>query len=201
MCKQHVYVVDDDSSVRNLISFAVRTTGLSVKCFASAEAFLANYIPHAGGCVVLELKLPGKCGLELQKILAARGIEIPIVFLTRNVDVPMTVQAMRRGAVDVIEKPFDGNRLLHSIQLALEKDRLSGQNKKQRETLAENLEFLTEREKEVMELLIVGQHTKKIARTLGIAARTVDNHRAAVFQKMQVDNAVSLTRFVLTSRQ
>ena len=198
--EQHVFLVDDEPSVRKAIAFSIRSLGLSVKCFPSADRFLGEYRRSDRGCVVLDVNMPGMNGLDLQKKLIDGGVDIPIIFLTGHGDVSTSVEAMRRGAVDFIEKPCDEDRLLESIHRALEKDRQLQGLEEKREAYARYYTLLTEREKEVMEFLVRGWETKPIANRLQIAPRTVDNHRAAVLEKMRVDNVASLTRFVVTVR-
>ena len=201
MSEQHVFVVDDDSGVREAIECSLRSLGLSVRAFGSADAFLAGYRPGDRGCLILDVEMPGRSGMDLQTMLLDRGIELPIIFLSGHGTVSMCVRALKRGAVDFIEKPCDEDRLLESIHGALEKDRRQHEAARQQAAYEERYALLTDREKEVMELLIAGRETKSIAVRLGIVARTVDNHRAAVFEKMQVDNAAALTRMVLTYGQ
>lgn len=201
MNEQFVFIVDDNPHVREAIRLLVDSAGLSTKLFSSAEEFLSRYGGDEGGCVVLDVDLPGKSGLELQEAILERGITVPIVFLTGHGTVSLSVEAMKRGAVDFIEKPCDGDRLIESIRRALEIDSRLREEADRRRLFSERYASLTDREREVMDLLVRGQETKNIARALGIAPRTVDNHRAAILDKMGVANAASLTRTVLTHRR
>lgn len=201
MNEQFVFIVDDNPHVREAIRLLVNSAGLSTKLFSSAEEFLSRYGGDEGGCVVLDVDLPGKSGLELQEAILERGITVPIVFLTGHGTVSLSVEAMKRGAVDFIEKPCDGDRLIESIRRALEIDSRLREEADRRRLFSERYASLTDREREVMDLLVRGQETKNIARALGIAPRTVDNHRAAILDKMGVANAASLTRTVLTHRR
>jgi len=196
--KQTVFVVDDDATLRKSISFAVSSVGLSVETFASAEDFLTAWDPNRPGCLVLDVRMPGMDGLNLQQMLTRRAINIPIVFVTGHGDVPMCAEAMKAGAVDFLEKPFDKEKLLECISRALQVDL---QSRRQHDRLARVLEryqLLTDREREVMELLIAGKTTKQIAAHLRISIKTVDNHRNSVLEKMNVANLVELARLAVT---
>ena len=199
--QQCVFVVDDDPRVRKALEFSIRAARLPVEVFSSAEEFLASHKPRTRGCIVLDVKMPGKSGLELQETLLGQGIDIPIVFLTGHGTVPMCVQALHRGAVDFVEKPCRTAQLLARIRRALEIDRETHARLKLIDTYNEDYALLTDREREVMELLVDGHETKGIARRLGIVVRTVANHQAAVLEKMKVANVALLTKRVLTMRQ
>ena len=199
MLEQQVFVVDDDSSVRKAVGFAITAAGLPVRSFDSADAFLSAYDDGFRGCIVLDVKMPGRTGPELQEILNERGIDLPIVFLTGHGDVPTSVRSMKNGAVDFVEKPCDKNELLDIIRYALKLEARRRHDAARRSTFATRYDRLTAREQEVMELLVLGKQTKSIARELHISPKTVDNHRTKVLEKMRVDNAVELVRLKLAA--
>jgi len=191
-------VVDDDPDVRKGIETLVKSAGLSVKSYSSASRFLDACERDASGCLVLDVRMPGLDGLGLQKALAARGTAIPIVFITGHGSVPMSVQALKAGAVDFIEKPFDDEKLLQSIRRAMAMDDQSREHRDRRKVYEDRFALLTAREREVMGLLIAGKHTKGIAAELGISIKTVDKHRTKILQKMQVDTVVELVHLALS---
>jgi FixJ family two-component response regulator len=196
--RQTIFVVDDDLGMRRSIAFAVRSAKLHAETYATAEEFLAAWTPDTPGCLVLDLRMPGMTGLSLQQTLAQRGITIPIVFITGHGDIPACVQAMKAGAVDFLEKPFDRERLLHCIQHALSIDCQTREQRDRRTTVLQRYRLLSQRERDVMQLLVAGKTTKQIAAQLRISSKTVDNHRASVLEKMTVDNLVELTRLAVT---
>lgn len=189
-----VFVVDDTASVRKAIERVLGAAGLQVASFDSARAFLDAYDPASDGCLVLDVKMPGMDGLELQDVLAARGCVLPIVFLTGHGDIPMSVQAMKLGAADFLTKPIDANRLLASIREAFEKCRLAREQRSARATIEDRLASLTAREREVLEHLIGGKLNKQVAFDLGTVEKTIKVHRARVMQKMQVRSVAELVR-------
>lgn len=196
MSEENVFVVDDDSGVRKAIEFVVKSAGLNAKSYPSANAFLNACGSDPAGCLVLDVRMPGMSGLELQEKLAARGTEIPIVFVTGHGDVPMCTRALTTGAIDFIEKPFDDERLLQSIRRAIALDAEKRRERARRTDLAARWELLTARQKQVLRLLVAGKHTKQIAAELGISIKTVDKHRANVFERMQADNVVELVQLL-----
>jgi two-component system, LuxR family, response regulator FixJ len=200
MSEQHVFIVDDDPGVRKAVSFVIASAGFSVKSFASADAFLDAYDDSLRGCIVLDVKMPGLTGPELQKILIDRRITLPIVFLTGHGDIPTSVKAMRAGAVDFVEKPFDKDQLLDSIRCAMKKEVRDRHKSTRRAAIMERRDLLTNRELQVMELLVLGKQTKNIARELGISPKTVDNHRTNVLEKMQADSVVELVSMIHAAR-
>lgn len=189
-----VFIVDDTASVRKAIERVLGAAGLQVASFDSARAFLDAYDPASDGCLVLDVKMPGMDGLELQDVLAARGCVLPIVFLTGHGDIPMSVQAMKLGAADFLTKPIDANRLLASIREAFEKCRLAREQRSARATIEDRLASLTAREREVLEHLIGGKLNKQVAFDLGTVEKTIKVHRARVMQKMQVRSVAELVR-------
>lgn len=195
---QTVFVVDDDPAMRRSIAFAVCSAGLRTETYATAEEFLAAWRPDNLGCLVLDLRMPGMTGLSLQQTLAQRGVTIPIVFITGHGDIPACVQAMKAGAVDFLEKPFDRDELLHGIRRALSIDRQAREQRDRQATVLQRYQLLSRRERDVMQLLVAGKTTKQIAAQLRISSKTVDNHRTSILEKMTVDNPVELTRLAVT---
>ncbi len=193
-----VYIVDDDPQVCESLSLMVRSMGLNVETYMSAEAFLDGFhdAPDSPRCMVLDVRMPGLSGLGLQQTLSAQGKGMPIIMISGCADIPMAVQAMSAGAMDFLEKPFSRRALLARIQEAIDHDA-----KRQRQTarsveLADRMEQLSNRQREVFDLLLAGKHSKQIAAELGIGEKTVAKHRAGVLEKMQVDNVVELVRLM-----
>jgi len=195
---QTVFIVDDDPAMRRSITFAVCSAGWHAETYATAEEFLAAWRPGNLGCLVLDLRMPGMTGLSLQQTLVQRGITIPIVFITGHGDIPACVQAMKAGAVDFLEKPFDREEFLHSIRRALSIDRQTREQRDRQTSVLQRYQLLSRREQDVMQLLVAGKTTKQIAAQLRISSKTVDNHRTSILEKMAVDNLVELTRLAVT---
>ena len=189
-----VYVVDDDDEVRDAIADLIDSVGLPTRAFASAQAFLQAYEPPQSGCLVLDVRMPGMNGLELQQELMTRGAMIPIIFLTGHGDIPMAVEAMRRGAVDFMPKPFREQELLDRIRAALDEGAESFRAAASRQSVQKCLADLTPRETQVLELVVAGKANKVIAYELGVSERTVEVHRAHVMEKMRVKNLAELVR-------
>jgi FixJ family two-component response regulator len=191
-----VFVVDDDESVRESLSMLIETIELNVKSFANAQEFLQDYEPNEPGCLVLDVRMPGISGLELQAKLAADGHKIPVIFITGHGDVPMAVGAMKTGAVSFIEKPFRDQDLIDTIQEALEKDAKEKVLLTKRSEIEEKLDTLTPREKQVMDRMVDGMQNKKIAYELEISQKTVDFHRANIYKKMNANTTVELLKMM-----
>ena len=196
-----VFVVDDDEPVRDAIAFMLETVDVKCETFANAQEFLDSYDVSRRGCLVLDIRMPGMSGLELQVYLAEHNVEVPIIFITGHGDIPMAVEAMKRGAVDFIRKPFRDQELIDRIHEAL----LVEQNQRDAaETLVElrsRADSLTPRESEVFGRVADGQANKVVAIELGISERTVEIHRSQVMQKMQARNLAALVRMRIVLEQ
>ena len=195
--KPTVFIVDDDAAVRDSLKFLMRSVGHAVETFASAQEFLDAYRDDRPGCLVLDIRMPGVSGLELQEQLVERHSIVPIIFITGHGDVPMAVEAMQAGAMDFIQKPFRDQDLLDRINQALEKDAGNRQALRESNAIRERLAALTPREREVMDLVVHGKANKVIAGDLDLSQRTVEIHRARVMEKMQAASLAHLVRMVL----
>ena len=189
-----VFVVDDDSSIREAIESLVKLAGIRVETFGTAQEFLRNERPDLPGCIVLDVELPGLSGLDLQRELAAHGIKLPIIFITGYGDIPMSVRAMKAGALEFLTKPFRDQDLLNAIQQALERDRATRQHSREIAELRERFDVLTSREREVMSLVVAGLLNKQIGFELGISEITVKIHRGRVMNKMGAQSLAELVR-------
>jgi RNA polymerase sigma factor (sigma-70 family) len=189
-----VFVVDDDPSVRSSLKFLLSTVGLEVESFDSADSFLHNKPPDAPSCLVLDVRLPGLSGLDFQRELAARKIRIPIVFLTGHGDIPMSVRAIKAGAVEFLTKPFRDQDLLDAVRIALERDRVRREQEKDVMILQRRFDSLTAREQEVISMVVSGMLNKQIADQLGTAESTVKVQRSRAMEKMQAETLVDLVR-------
>lgn len=185
------YVVDDDESIRTLWRWLMESNGIAVQTFATAAGFIDAY-RHEPGCLVLDLRLPGMSGLELQEYLNQNGVEIPIVFVTGHGDIPTAVRALKGGAVDYIQKPFGYRSVVSVIRKAFERDAEIRALRTRRLVVAERLATLTEREREVMERVVQGKPNKVIASELDVSIKTVEAHRAKVMEKMAVPSLAEL---------
>jgi len=192
-----VFIVDDDEAVRNSLRLLVKSVGLPASTANSAQEFLASYDPAHAGCLVLDVRMPGMSGIELQQQLNQRGAVIPVIFITGHGDIPMAVEAMQQGAFDFLQKPFRDQDLIDRIQRALEKDRLSREELTQRSRIRERRESLTPREREVLDLVTSGKPNKIMAADLGLSQRTVEIHRARVMEKMGASSLAQLVRMAL----
>lgn len=192
-----VFVVDDDRAVRGAISRLLKTVGLQTKTFDSAQGFLDSYDRNCPGCLVLDVRMPGMSGLDLQETLSAEKISIPVIIITGHADVPMAVRTMKKGAVNFVEKPFSDQLLLDSIQQALAQDAESRQIGAKRAEVNERIAGLTPREREVMDLVASGKTNKNIAFDLKLSQKTVEFHRANVMKKMGVETVVDLVRMLI----
>ena len=189
-----VFVVDDDASLRASLQDLLESVGLRVAACASAQEFLRHPRPEGPSCLVLDVRLPGLSGLELQQRLAAGDLAIPIIFITGHGDIPMSVQAMKAGAVDFLPKPFRDQELLDAIHQALARDRAAHEQRANMAALRRRFATLTPRQRDVMALMVAGRLTKQIAGELGTSEATVKTHRKQVMAKMRVDSLADLVR-------
>jgi FixJ family two-component response regulator len=189
-----VFVIDDDAAVRDVIRDLLLSVGHQAESFASAEEFLSRRDPQAPGCLVLDVRLPGTSGLELQKRLLAQKDRIPIIFISGYGDVPMTVQVMKAGAVDFLQKPFREQELLECVQAALRRDQAQRESEEKVSGVLSGYRTLTKREREIMKLVVTGQINKQIAALVGLSEVTVKIHRAQVMHKMGTPSLADLVR-------
>lgn len=191
-----VFIVDDDASVRDALKSLIRSVGLRVELFGSAREFLQRGRPDVPSCLVLDVRLPGIGGLDLQRQLADANVQTPIIFITAHGDIPMSVRAMKAGAVEFLTKPFRDQDLLDAIQIALERDRARLQREAEIAVLRERFESLTLREREVAAMVVSGMPNKQIAGEIGITENTVKVHRSRAMEKMQAQSLADLVKMV-----
>ena len=191
-----VFLVDDDPGARKSLGFLIESSGYSVKSFTSANEFLDYYLPHHRGCLVLDIRMPGMSGLELQERLREGDIQIPIIFVSGHTDVAIASRAFRAGACDVIEKPIDEQTLLRRIHEAMEKDERWQALRVRRSEFENRLSQLTPREREIFEHIVEGKSVKQMAGHFQISFQTAAKHRARILRKMEVSNDVELVRLV-----
>jgi two-component system response regulator FixJ len=196
MIEPTVFVVDDDEAVRGGLQQLLQTIGLNVRTYASADEFLASYRPGQPGCLVLDIRMPGMGGLDLQGQLAKQGIQLPIIFLTGHGDVPAAVRALKAGAMDFLEKPFNSQVLLDLIQQAIRRDADARTRVAEESKVTRRLTTLTAREREVLDMMTGGKANKVIAMELGISERTVEFHRGKIMKKMQARSLAELINMV-----
>jgi FixJ family two-component response regulator len=196
MTEQHsiVFVIDDDASIRNALKSMIRSVGLQVELFGSAGEFLQRKLPKEPSCLILDIRLPGISGLDFQRKLAEDNNPIPVIFITGHGDIPMSVRAMKAGAVEFLTKPWRDQDLLDAIHLALERDRAGRQREAEIATLRERFEWLTPREREVLPLVVSGLPNKQIAAEIGTSETTVKVHRGQLMRKMGADSLPELVR-------
>ena len=195
--KPTIYVVDDDEAVRNSLQWLIASIDLEVRTYGSAQEFLADFSPEAPGCLVVDVRMPGMSGLELQRQLVDRGSDIPVVVITGHGDVEMAVRAMKAGAFDFIQKPFNDQVLLDLIQTALEKSTRVARAQAERTHVRDQLDQLTEREREVLNGIVAGESNRQIATRLDLSEKTIEFHRAKVMRKMEAGSLAELTRKVV----
>jgi RNA polymerase sigma factor (sigma-70 family) len=191
-----VFVVDDDPSVRSSLKFLMSSVGLQVESFDSADALLQRKLPDAPSCLVLDVRLRGLSGLDFQRELAARNCHMPIIFITGHGDIPMSVRAMKAGAVEFLTKPFRDQDLLDAVRIALEKDRERRERKKEVSDLKERFNSLTPREQKVISMVVSGMLNKQIADQLGTAENTVKVHRSRAMEKMHAQSVAELVKMI-----
>ena len=189
-----VIIIDDDATMCEAIMTLIETVGLNGHMYASGQEFLQHAPPDGPSCLVLDVRLPGLSGLNLQRELAMRGMDIPIIFITGHGDIPMSVQAMKAGAVEFLTKPFRDQDLLDAIAQALERDRAARRQRAEIAALRQQYDTLTAREREVMRLTVAGLLNKQIAFELGTSEKTVNIQRGRMMQKMQADSIAALVR-------
>lgn len=194
-----VYLVEDDEAVRESLQLVLESVGRSVQTYASAAQFLEHWNPEMAGCVVLDIRMPGMNGMELQRKLNEINCMLPIIFVTGHGDVPMAVEAMQQGAVDFVQKPYREQELLDKIDNALALDAQNRESLQQRQEILARIDSLTPRERDVMELMIVGKANKVIAIDLDISQRTVEIHRARVMEKLHANSLAHLVRMALAA--
>jgi two-component system response regulator DctR len=194
-----VHIVDDDDAVRDSLGMLFRNAGLAVRSFPSAAAFLEHPAPAAPSCLVLDIRMPGMSGTALQNELIARGAALPIIFITGHGDIPTAVEAVKKGAHDFIEKPFDDFRLLSQVIAALDRSAQIDSGTAPAAPNREQLALLSEREQEVLNLVLAGKPSRQVAEELYISTRTVEFHRARIMQKLGVRSAAELFRLCLAS--
>ncbi|WP_328987245.1 response regulator FixJ [Thiorhodovibrio winogradskyi] len=199
MSDEHwVYVVDDDQAMRESLQWLIESDGMRVRTFDSADAFLKACRPDWSGCLLLDVRMPGMSGLELQAYLGRRSIGLPVIIITGHGDVAMAVRAMKAGALDFIEKPFNDDALLGSIRRALENDDRARALRSARVDIQSRIKELTPREREVMDMVTDGQSNRDIATALKVSAKTVEVHRSRVMDKMHAGSLAELVRMVMT---
>lgn len=197
---QVVFIVDDDKAVRDSLRLLMKSMGLDAETFVSGGEFLEQYQPKTSGCLVLDIRMPGISGLELQEQLVAKGIDLPIIFITGHGDVPMAVQAMKQGATDFIQKPFRDQELLDRVNDALQQDLSGRQHSVEKNEIMRRVDTLTPRELEIMEMIVDGRASKVIAIDLGVSQRTVETHRARIMDKMDARSLAHLIQMAIFAR-
>jgi len=191
-----VFVVDDDAAIRSSLKFLIGTVGLQVETFESTESFLKRDLPEEASCLVLDVRLQGRSGLDFQHELAASGIHIPIIFITGHGDIPMSVRAMKGGAIEFLTKPFRDQDLLDAISVAIEKDRVRRERDRDVKDAQGRFDSLSPREQEVVSMVVSGMLNKQIADALGTAENTVKVHRSRAMEKMQAQSLADLVRMI-----
>lgn len=192
-----VHIVDDDDAVRDGLALLLKSENIACETYSSAEDFLESDLQHQRGCLLLDVRMPGMNGLQLMKFLKEKSISIPVIFITGHGDITMAVEAMKMGAIDFVEKPFDNDLIIKIIRKCLELCVSMMQLMETKEEISLRISRLTKREKQVMELLVQGLQNKKVASELGISPRTVELHRAKIMEKLQAHSLSEVVRFAL----
>ncbi|HTO62896.1 MAG TPA: response regulator transcription factor [Bradyrhizobium sp.] len=189
-----VFIIDDDSSIREGVADLLRSIGLQVEAFASTQQFLDSKRPDAPGCIVLDVRLPGLSGLDSQRVLAISDIRLPIIFITGHGDIPMSVRAIKSGAIEFLTKPLHEQQLLDAVHAGIERDRARREEAEALAELRSRFETLTPREREVLSLVVTGQPNKQIAARLGLSEMTVKVHRSQIMHKTRAKSVIDLVR-------
>lgn len=197
MKKATIHVVDDDQAVRESIKWLIESVDMNINTYGSANEFLDKYTEDSLGCLILDVRMPGISGLELQGVLAERSIDLPIIFITGHGDVPMAVRALKNGAVDFIEKPFNDQTLLDTIQTALQKHRNRLKQRGELENIQDRYDNLTFRERQVMDMVVAGKPNRDAADALGLSIKTVEVHRAKMMEKMKAGSVADLVKMAI----
>ena len=195
-----VYVVDDDSSTRELLAWLMKREGLEVHTYGDPRAFLEGYPSGAPGCLILDLDMPGMSGLDLQQNLKAAGVALPVIFLSGRADVPHAVRAVKEGAIDFIEKPFDYKQVVALVRDCLARDADSRVRREAQRASSERLAQLTQREREVLDLVVAGKTNRDIAEVLDISVKTVEAHRARLMEKVGAESLAELVAAAIAAR-
>lgn len=194
-----VYVIDDDDSIRELLIWLMRRNGIRVETFADAKGFLGAWRDEGPSCLVLDLHLPDMNGLDLQRLLIDRGVTMPVIFLSGRADVPRAVHAVKSGAVDFIEKPFDYKRIVALVQESLERDVARRAGRDRARIVAQRLATLTQREREVLDRVVAGRMNREIAEALDISIKTVEAHRSRIMEKLEVGSVAELVQAAMAA--
>ena len=195
-----VHVIDDDDSIRELLTWLMKRNAIRAEAYPNAKSFLKAYRPGTPGCLILDLYMPGMSGLDLQQYLKEAGIEMPVIFLSGRADVPKAVAAVKSGAIDFIEKPFDYRRIVERVRECLRRDAEARAGREAARGRAERLATLTQREREVLERVIAGKVNRLIAEEMQISIKTVEAHRARIMEKLAVDSVAELVQATLGAR-
>ncbi len=196
-----VFIIDDDNAVRDSLVWLLESLGVRSLAFDSAQPFLDHFRPEMPGCLVLDMRLPGMSGMELHELLMHRGVELPTIMITGHGDVSLAVRAMKTGVIDFIEKPFSDQALLDTIRAALARDVERRQKAEDRDELRARLDQLSQRERQVLDLVVQGKLNKQIAQALGLSHKTIEVHRARVMQKMKAASLAELVKIHLKLRE
>jgi FixJ family two-component response regulator len=197
MEEQTVYIVDDDEAIRDSLKWLLESRSLKVQIFASSEEFLGVFREGLAGCIVLDVRMPGMSGLQLYEQLRDQGCSLPVIFITGHGDVPMAVSALKQGAADFIEKPFNDEDMLGLIERCMAQDLAASRKRSENAAAVERLNSLTQREREVLDLIVTGKLNKQVADELNISIKTVEVHRSRVMEKMAVSSVAELVQLVI----
>ncbi|MBL8514724.1 MAG: response regulator transcription factor [Betaproteobacteria bacterium] len=195
-----VYVDDEDASIREVQSWLMQSNRIAVRCYAGAAAFLAEFKPDSPGCLIVDLFMPGMSGLDLQQYLIRHGITMPVIFLSGRGDIGKAVEAVKQGAVDFIEKPFDYKRILLTVRECMQRDAAMRATRSSIDAFKVRLATLTQREREVMDYVVAGQTNREVAEILGISVKTVEAHRSRLMEKLDVDSVASLVQNAVVAK-